>query len=175
MNDNRSRLLSDLPHRLRERVADLQSDLRRWRADLREDPSLLWRTTAVRVLLWLTVGVCALVGVWYLTTGLLPAGERGEPEQATHLATLYVACTNPFCYTSYITRQPMDFDGWPLACRECGQRTVYRAKLCPTCHRWYATVPGAPNQCPFCAVPQTDEPERPEPLPSDPDDAEDPW
>jgi predicted RNA-binding Zn-ribbon protein involved in translation (DUF1610 family) len=70
----------------------------------------------------------------------------------------------------------MDFDAWPLTCPKCGKQTVYRAKLCPKCHRWYAIAPGQPRQCPFCAAEEPAEPqETSTSKPANRDDAEDGW
>ncbi|MFQ5807967.1 MAG: hypothetical protein ACE5I3_16095 [Phycisphaerae bacterium] len=175
MGENRSPLLADLPHRIRAQTAELKANLRQWWADLRQDPSLLWRTTAIRISFWLTLGICALVAVRALSRSLLPHGEA-DAEQVTPLAILYVACTNTACYGSYTTRQPMDFDAWPLTCRECSQQTVHRAKLCAKCRNWYATAPGDLAGCPFCAAAEPEQPaETPQTRPVDRDDAEDPW
>jgi hypothetical protein len=178
MSDNRLGPWADLPRRVRERAAALRTDLWQWGADVRTDPSLIWRTTPIRVLFWLAVGVCIILAVRGLAKGIMPAAASGPAaeREATKLATLYVACTNPDCLESYITKRPMDFKDWPLICEFCGHPTVYRAKLCPLCHRWYANAPGAPDRCPFCAADEPEEAAAPvEPGPTDPDDAEDGW
>jgi hypothetical protein len=176
MNADRPPLLANLPHRLRERAAKLRGNLRQWSADVREDPGLLWRTPAIRVAFWLGVGLVAFFAARFAANAILPADADAEFKQPTQLATLYVACINPECRESYTTRQPMNFSAWPLTCRKCGRATVYRATLCPTCHHWFATVPGREHNCPFCRTPEPDEPESMPPAnPIDPDDAEDGW
>ena len=178
MSHHRLPSLPDLPHRVRESLADWPTRFRQWRDDLRKDPSLLWRTTAVRILLWLALGTALLVGLRSGINALTPGVRGVHVEEPTPYATLYVACTNPACRHQFVSKQPMDFDDWPLTCPKCGQPTVYRAQLCPVCRQWFATAPGQPAECPFCAERQkaTDEPERIGPeLPTNPDDAEDPW
>lgn len=175
MGDKRAPLLANLPHRVRAQTTDFKANLRQWRADLRENPRLLWRTAAVRICFWLILGLCAFLLVRAVTTSLFPTGQA-RPEPPTPLATLYVACTNPDCYNSYTDRQPMSFDAWPLTCRKCGRQTVYRAKPCRICRRWYATPPGMPDECHFCVAREPEEPpEPPQPGPIDLDDREDGW
>ncbi len=176
MGEKHTPQLADLPDRIREQSEEAKANLRQWCNDAREDPSMLWRSTVLRVLFWLILGICALLLVRGLSRSLLPSEETMNTEQAAPLATLYVACVNPACLESYATQQAMNFNAWPLTCRKCGQQTVYRAKLCPKCRHWYATAPGEPVRCPYCAPPETEETQKaPKTGPTDPDDAEDPW
>jgi len=177
MSRLRHNLLSDLPHRLREHREQLLADLRRWGAEVREDPTLLWRTAAVRVGLWVVLGVVVLLTARALTRSLVSLAREGQGEQAAPVAILRVACASTSCRHTYTSHQPMDFAAWPMVCPRCGQATVYRAKLCPKCHRWYGTVPGAPKVCPLCSAPEApgQPDEQPAPAPENPDDAEDPW
>jgi hypothetical protein len=176
MGENRTPHLADLPDRVREQSEEVKATVRQWWSDVQTDPSLLWRTTIIRVLFWVILGICAFVVVRGLSRSLLPTAERASPEEAAPLATLYVACVNPSCLEAYTTQQPMDFSAWPLVCRKCAQQTVYRAKPCRKCGRWYATAPGTEDRCPHCALPEPEEPEEArDTRPAHPDDAEDPW
>lgn len=176
MGEHRTPPLADLPDRVREQSEEVKASFRQWWSDMQKDPSLLWRTAIVRVLFWVILGICAFLVVRGLSRSLLPAGGAANSEVPVPQATLYVACVNPDCLDSYTIQQPMDFSAWPLACRKCAQQTVYRAKPCRKCRRWYATAPGSPDRCPFCALPEPDElEESADTGPVDPDDAEDPW
>ncbi|MGD8451691.1 MAG: hypothetical protein PVJ57_07715 [Phycisphaerae bacterium] len=177
MSTDRRSQLADLPDRIRERTANWPEDFRRWRAEVREDPSLFWRTAAVRITLWIILGVVAIVAARWLTHALTPPAGPGDFEKATSTATIYVGCTNPACQAAYQVKVPMDFDAWPMKCEHCGQESAYRAKLCPKCRQWYATAPGEPAECPHCAARRAANAPPPpkETGPQNPDDEEDPW
>ena len=168
--------LANLPHKLRQNIAEWPVKLRQWRSELREDPTLFWRTPLVRVGLWVSLGIVAIVVASWLTSALTPRGG-GEFREPTPMATLYVACTNPDCRATNTVELPMDFGDWPLKCDKCGQESVYRAHLCPTCKHWFATAPGEPPECPFCAAKRAAaQPVEPAPTgPVNADDEEDPW
>jgi len=176
MGEARRTRLAELPHRIREWMARWPADLRDWRADLRHDPGLLWRTPVIRVGLFMLGGVALIAGARWLAVALVPGGATAF-EQATPYAILYVACTDPACRASYTTQQPRDLRNWPLVCEKCGKKAVYRAQVCPDCGGWFATAPGRSAECQFCEQrraatrPATDVQTKP----INPDDAEDPW
>ncbi len=176
MSDTRRHSLADLPHRLRERMANLPNDWKQWREGFRQDPAVLWHSPLVRICGLVVVGIVVLAGVHWFISGLVPA-DHGTGGEAVNLATLFVACTNSQCRADRVTRQPMDFKDWPLECERCGQATVYRATRCGTCGRWFAVPPGQPKLCPFRAERQAAKAARPDPRPpgTTSDDDEDPW
>lgn len=176
MSEQRPPRVADLPHIAREHLATLPQRWRDWRAACREDPAALWRNPVVRL-----VGLCGLVillvlGLNALVSALTPrgAGDAGFVE-ATPLATLHVACTNPDCRAAYTVKLPMDHATWPLKCEKCGQSTVYRATRCRACRRWFATAPGAATECPFCRPADAPTPPVAPTGRSGTDDDEDPW
>ena len=148
-----------------------------WRADVRQDPGRLWRGPVPRLAGLVLLGVVAVLGIQWLISGLAAATGSPTAGIAAPRATLYVACTNPACRAHYTTQQPTDFKAWPLTCEKCGAKLVYRAVLCPTCHHWYAVVPGTSLACPFCAEKKTAaESKSPTSNPQESRDyAEDPW
>lgn len=170
------RFLAELPHRGRVWLAAWPERWRAWRAELREDPTVLWRTPAIRLGGLALAGIALLAAAHVLTAALTPAAAPGALQAPTRTATLYVACTNPACLTSFVTRQPMDFRDWPLECPQCGQSSVYRATVCRACGQWFATVPGSSKECPHCAAraAQATRPALKAPSASS-DDDEDPW
>lgn len=178
MSEDRLPSLANLPHRIRAGLANWPAGYRQWREDLRQDPALLWQTPAVRIVLWIVLGIILVSGLYWAIATFTPSGTDSLFVEPTPLATLYVACTNPDCRAHYNTKQPMDFDSWPLKCEQCGSESVYRAKLCSVCRRWFATAPGQPTGCPFCATRHKAE-QTPETIDSDKptniDDEEDPW
>lgn len=169
--------LADVPHRLRDFLGSLPQRWQTWREGLREDPALLWHGPVPRLAGIILFGLLLIVGLRWLVAAATPASTVSVFEEATPWATLYVACTNPACWAAYSTRQPMDFKTWPLKCEKCGQMTVYRAQVCPTCRNWYATPPGGVNTCPRCAEKKAADQRQAEPTAptKKSDDAEDPW
>jgi hypothetical protein len=169
--------LSELPHRWRSRLGELRARWLDYRATYRESPGMVWHSPILKIGVLVLVVLAAILGVRWLTNWVTPGGSASLGDQPTPTATLYVACSNPGCRAFYTTQQPMDFKGWPLKCEQCSGATVYRATQCPTCRHWYASAPGGPVGCPFCAEKASSA----EPLPTSratphhSDDDEDPW
>ncbi len=152
---------------------------RQWREDLKEDPSLFWRTALVRIAIWIILGIAILVGGQLLINSMRPSdAARGERASATALATLYVACTHAECLAAFTSKQPMSFREWPLACEKCKRQSAYRAQICAACREWYATAPDQPLECPRCAAAARVKAEKERPKPKkkgSKDDEEDDW
>lgn len=129
----------------------------------------------VRLALWGLAGVALFAGLKLLIAWALPAVADASGEPPTPWATLYVICTNPACHASATTRQPMDFNAWPLTCDRCGQLTVQRATRCPRCATWIAAAARA--DCWQCAAKRAaSQPKKPPRRPgASPDDDEDGW
>lgn len=175
MSERRT-ILTDLPHAVREYLVELPVAWRRWREDLSNDHTLFWRTPAVRIALWILLGVALLIGLRSLISFFAPAGAGRDFTAATPTATLYVACTNPQCLHTEAVQRPMDFKDWPLTCTACGVESVYRASLCDRCRNWYAVAPGKPDLCPACAARDAKAAPVVEQVgPKNPDDEEDDW
>lgn len=176
MRKGHSPRFADLGHHLRERLSDLRANWQQFRKDLREDPSVLWRTQTTRILLYVLLGAAVLFLARFLLSALAPPPVgAGGGEQATRLATLYVACVDPACLKPDVSRLPMDFKAWPIACVHCGKEAAYRAILCSKCRAWFATAPEAPPECPHCARAAPPASRAVTSRPADVDDAEDGW
>ncbi len=163
--------LADLPHRFRDSTSDWRSRLRTWRSDVQADPSLLWRTPAIRITLWILFGGLLY---WSVASGVstISGGFDGDA-QRERTATLFVACTEPACLHAATVTRPISFREWPLTCQRCGKASVQRGKPCGDCRRWFAPADAA---CPHCAAAAKlrkpiEKPRRS----TDPDDAEDDW
>lgn len=170
--------LSDLPHLIREYLEALPLRVRAWRDRVRQDPSALWRSPAVRIALWIILGVLTYFAVATLIRMLTPGPARGDThEVATPTALLRVACTRTSCLHAATIERPRSFRDWPVRCDACGSEAMYRARACPECRRWFATAPGAPDACPHCAARKQAVPVRPasEAAPTSSDDEEDGW
>ena len=175
MSQERHPQLGDLPDQIREQSAEVRRSFSEWWKAVQADPALLWSNTAVRIVLWIVFGLCAMLIVYIVTHAFAPAPATSEAPKPPPTATLYVACANPSCLKSYTVERPMDFKDWPIQCEKCAQRSVYRAILCPECRHWYAVAPGHKRICPFCKP--KDEPPKQEKKSGsgNPDDDEDPW
>ena len=175
MSDNRLPSAAELPHQAREAILGFKGRFHAWQAELKDDPTLLWRTPAVRIGLYLILGIALLLSVRWATHSLAGAGAGADP--ARKMATVFVACTNPECLKSGSARVAMDFKEWPLKCETCGQLTVYRATICKTCRNWYAVGPSGPEGCPFCRKKaEANKPTtKPKAKTANSDDAEDGW
>lgn len=131
----------------------------------------------IRLLLIVAAGGALFAGLYFAIRSIAPRGADANFESATATATLFVACTNAACRHQQVSRQPMDFAGWPLNCEKCGQKTVYRAQLCGRCRTWIAHAPGEASECWKCAeLRAATQPRKVKKAPSaNPDDEEDGW
>jgi len=168
---------NQLPRLAREALGRLSGWSRSLRSELHFNAANLRGLPLLRVGLFVVLGIAAIVGVRYGIAALaVSAGGGGPREAPTPLATLYVCCTNPVCRACDTVQAPMDFAAWPMICPDCGQAAVYRAELCPKCRRWFATAPGAAEDCWHCrADAARRQPATKKSRSGDPDDAEDGW
>jgi hypothetical protein len=169
-----SDFLAKLPTRFRDWRDTAFLDYRQWRADLSKDWTLIYRNPVGAggfVMIGVVLGVILLRALF----SMIPAGPfTGRGEAEPQYAILHVACFDSACLTAYDVRKPLDFRGWPLECEQCKKKSVYRARLCRDCKRWYAVTPDHID-CPHCAVqrhPPSREPSVPS-RPIDPDDLDD--
>lgn len=166
---------AELPHQVRAAAFGLRGRLRAWGAEVKEDPTLLWRTPLIRISFYLLLGIGLFLGVRWGTGALVAAGAAKPPPPPT--AMLYVVCTNPECLHSFAVTVARDFKEWPMKCGACGQLAVFRGTVCKVCRNWYAVAPGGPDGCPHCrkktnaAKPAS----KPKSKPATGDDAEDGW
>ncbi len=100
---------AELPHILREHWTGAGGDFRTWRADVRKDASLLRRTTAIRTVLWIVLGVAAPQSLIAGIRTFFPSGSDAQIEQLTPGATLPMARITPVSQATYTTKTVMDF------------------------------------------------------------------
>lgn len=134
---------------LKQRFAD-------WIADCREEPRLIWETTAVR---YISYGVVGILLAW-LVSGLIelvaPVPQAAVKPPA-ETADYHVLCTNPECGEHFVINRPFGFDDFPITCPKCKKETGRRAVRCVSemCGgRW--VVPTEADDrlyCPHCAQP----------------------
>ena len=122
-----------------------------WLGAVREEPRLLWETSAVR---YSTYGLGGLLIAWlaiYLLGLFVPPPPPGARAQAT-TADFHVICSRPECGHHFQIHRPFGFHNFPVECPACKQTTGVKALLCtsPTCvNRW--VVPVEKEGRPFCS------------------------
>lgn len=180
--------LKNVVDRAREVREEFKSNYAQWTADARENPAVIWQAWPVRVGFWLLIVIAVLVAVSVIVGGAGAWTGGGQREEATRLATLYVACTDSGCLKSATVNAERNFKEWPMVCEACGKKAVYRARACPKCKEWIAFAPlppgsagasGASESCPHCAKKAAAKAAKPKKAaasgPADPDDREDGW
>lgn len=167
---------TELRGSLRERISSFRLNFRQFRADVREDPTLLWRTQPIRIAFWILVGLGLILFVRWLAVSITPTPSFPGEYEPTRTATLWVACTNPDCLKTSMHTAPMDFNAWPVACEHCGNPSAVRAVRCPLCRSLMPPAEGdSSGPCVRCATPVRKTAAPVASRPSDPDDREDGW
>lgn len=138
---------------IREQVPVIRQRFEDWLAAVREEPVLIWETTAVRcsayaaaglLLVWLTIG---LVGM--LTP---PPAANARPTATT--ADFHVLCADTACGHHFVVHRKFGFRGFPVSCPKCQKETGVRARRCSSqsCKgRWVAPRRADGTlSCPVC-------------------------
>ena len=134
-------------------VPVLRHQLAEWLEVVRQEPRLVWEATAVR---YFTYGLGGLIVVWIVTgvASMVTPGLPADAQSEAKTADYRVICTNPDCGVHFVIHRKFGFDGFPVKCPKCQQRTGARALRCnsPACRgRW--VVPervGNMLRCPDC-------------------------
>ncbi|MFQ6048642.1 MAG: hypothetical protein ACE5K7_04690, partial [Phycisphaerae bacterium] len=122
---------------------------------VRDDPRLILQSPTVRaVLIAVGVGAAVLVvlGLIHAATPTLPGG----PGRPATTGSFQVQCTNEACNYRWTIKRDLEFDGWPVTCPRCGQKSGYRLLRCPNpdCGRWVVPLvePSGRRKCPKCGT-----------------------
>lgn len=134
----------------------LREHLLDWSQAVREEPTLLWHTPAIRYAVYLLVGVLLVTTVGWGVNMLTPPPPPGAKPEAT-TADFHVLCTNPACGVHFAVRRPFGFDDFPVVCPHCHEKSGFAARRCPspTCKgRWVVPerIDGG-TRCPICKTP----------------------
>lgn len=138
---------------LREQVPVVRKGFSDWREQVREEPSLIWQTPAVRYVVY---GVGAAITLWVVTFAIAlitPPPPKGARAQAT-TADFHVVCTESGCGHHFVMHRDFGFDDFPVKCGECGKLSGYSARPCNSAKcggRWVApVVTETGKSCPKC-------------------------
>ncbi|MCH7884603.1 MAG: hypothetical protein IIC01_05070 [Planctomycetes bacterium] len=126
----------------RKQAPILYSRARDWVDAVREEPSLIWRTPAVRYAVYGLAGVIVLSGAMRLMRAFVPPPPKGAQAAATS-GDFHVVCTDPECETHFVIHRPFGFDDFPVSCPTCRKHSGAQARRCDslTCRgRWVAPV-----------------------------------
>ncbi len=127
--------------------------LNAWLDAVREEPTLIWQTPAVRY----TVYGTAAVVLMYLFLSIPTYFGSASPGQARPQATkadFHVVCSDRECSYHFVINRDFGYRKFPVQCPKCAQRTGAQARQCgsKSCQRRWV----APEQrddrlyCPRC-------------------------
>jgi hypothetical protein len=138
----------------KEHLPELRRGFAEWLSLVREEPRLLWETTAFRYGVY---GVSALIAIWMVTAfvGFLqPPNTRARREATT--ANYYVICTNPSCGERFMVNREFGFRDFPVECPKCRKETGMAGRKCNSkaCGGvWVVPVEeGDGSKCPRCGT-----------------------
>ncbi len=127
--------------------------LEEWLATVRDQPTLIWDTVAVRCAVY---GLGAVVVLWGAQTAITmltpPATALAGPEATT--ADFHVVCSDVECGHHFVVHRKFGFRKFPLECTGCRQKTGTQARRCNStrCNgRWVAPSKTEESlSCPRC-------------------------
>ncbi len=135
---------------IREGLPALRAHFDEWKDAVREEPTLIWATPAIRYTAYGLVGLI-VVGVLVWSAGLFHPAEVAPPAET---ANFHVLCTAPGCAHHFVINREFDFDDFPVICPQCEQKTGQRAVRClsKTCNGCWVVPTKRDHQyrCPFC-------------------------
>jgi hypothetical protein len=111
---------------LREWTGSARVQLGEWWEAIKEEPALIWQTTAVRYAAYGAGGLVALIlFFWVLNLVAYPL-PQGAAEPA-NTANFDVICTTPGCGHHFVIVRKFGFHKFPVTCPKCGNKTAYHA------------------------------------------------
>ncbi len=137
----------------RRQIPVLRQRLDDWLRAVREEPSLIWQTPAVRYGAYGLTGLILLGVAVRFTRALAPPTPEGVRAAATS-ADFHVVCADAECSKHFVIHRPFGFDDFPVRCPSCGKNSGIMARPCnsSTCKgRWVAPIKvDRVLKCPLC-------------------------
>lgn len=121
--------LSDWYLAIRAWLPTARVRLHEWYAQVREEPRLIWETTAIRCGVYV---VGAALVFWLLATIISlvtppPPADALPPAQEAYF---HVICASPSCGHHFTIYRKKSFDDFPVACPRCRKETGQLARQC---------------------------------------------
>ncbi len=138
---------------VRKQTPVLREHFGNWLGAVREEPRLIWETTAVRYATYV-VGGAALI--WLATTfsGWLAPPPPPSARPAATTADFHVVCSDAACGHHFVIHRKFGFDDFPVECPKCKRHTGVSARRCNSAScggRWVAPVQTEQGlRCPIC-------------------------
>lgn len=131
---------------LRERLDD-------WLEAVREEPRLLYQTSAARYAGYALIGTVLLWGVTRIPAMIVPPPSPDAQARANS-ADFHVVCSGESCAYHFVIHKEFGFRRFPVPCPACGGETGRRARRCNAARcrgRWVApTISDGTLACPRC-------------------------
>lgn len=140
---------------VRKQTPILREHFAVWLEAVREEPRLLWETSAVR---YAAYGLAGAMLIWMATTftGWLAPPPPPSARPAATTADFHIVCSDPTCGHHFVLHRKFGFDDFPVECPQCKRLTGVSARRCnsATCGgRWVAPVRSEQEQrCPLCSA-----------------------
>jgi len=133
-------------HLVRSHVPILRRQAAEWAGEVRDEPRLLWETSAVRYVAYASVG---LVLLWVVSRIPTMFGPPLPPnaKAIANTADYHVICTAEDCRHHFVIHREFGFDGFPVRCPKCQSESGRQAIRC-ACGRW--VVPQIRDETPYC-------------------------
>lgn len=100
-----------------------------WYEACREEPSLIWQTSAVRYAVYVAGGVLLAMTLSFVVSLLTPPAPEGARPRARS-ADFHVLCDDPACGVHFVITRRFGFDDFPVNCPKCNALTGEPAVRC---------------------------------------------
>jgi hypothetical protein len=112
-----------------------------WLAEVRQEPGLVWDTSAVRYTVYVLVGLILLAGARCGVRMITPPPPASAKAPAL-TADFHVLCSDGGCGVHFVINRKFEFSGFPVDCPRCKKTTGERAVKCysPGCRGKWVTV-----------------------------------
>ena len=114
---------------VRERAAAADHGLRQWGAAVREEPALIWQTSAIRYGTY-SMGGLFLLLILKAGVGMLQLPEPANVQPRASTALFNVICSNPQCGKHFVIKRKFRFRKFPVDCPTCKVKSGYQALRC---------------------------------------------
>ena len=140
---------------IRRQMPIVREHFAAWLEALREEPRLIWETSAVRYTVY---GLAGVMLIWLATTlsGWLTPPLPPSARAAATTADFHVVCSDSRCAHHFVIHRKFGFDDFPVKCPQCQRQSGVSARRCNSAAcggRWIAPMRTDQGlQCPVCGA-----------------------